>query len=98
VYNQIPKAQFSVPQKPHQGFSEKQPNIVFLCLFFVLFWTSKKEQINYYLKFFFHFFLDGKVEQKIKTNVYSATFVLIRYSTVVLLKTQQQIFIQLWSC
>jgi len=43
---------------------------------------------------FFHFFLDGKVEQKIKTNVYSATFVLIHYSTVFLLKTQQQTFIQ----
>jgi len=44
VYNQIPKAQSSVPQMPHQGLSEKRPNIVFLGPFFVLFWTSKKEQ------------------------------------------------------
>jgi len=44
VYNQIPKAQFSVPQKQHQGITEKRPNIVFLSPFFVLFWTSKKGQ------------------------------------------------------
>jgi len=36
---------------------------------------------------FFHFFLDGKVGQKIKTNVCSATFVVVRCWALVLLKS-----------